>query len=419
MTRPSRGSTWAGGPARQDLVREHNLSLVLSTILEPTRPLTRAKVAQHTGLTRATVSDLVETLIDADLVTELTPRLGEGAGRPGVPLSPAPRTVVGVGAEVAVDHIGVTVLDLTGLPVREHLVEGDFAGSDPEAVLARLGALVRGVVDDACAAGMRPAGVAVGIPGLIEHSTGLVRFAPNLGWRDVPVVERLRAESGLPHLPWTAGNDADLAARAEIRGRARMLEEPTHEQHFVYIGGFVGIGGAVVRAGAPATGLNGWGGEVGHSTVDPRGPECSCGANGCLEQYAGRPALLRRAGLPPTAGLDALVEAARGGGSGTEGPQRALEEAARAVGVAAATMVNIVDVDTVVLGGFYASIFDLVARDIRAELGRRVLGARWAPTRLERAAVEDLATLHGAALSVLERVLEAPSSWAARTVTVS
>lgn len=413
-----RGTRWAGSPARQELVREHNLSLVLTTILEPRTPVTRAQVAQATGLTRATVSDLVESLVAGRLVKELTPRAGDGAGRPGVPLAPADRTVVGVGAEVAVDHIGVTVVDLTGLPVTQRVVEGDFWGSDAEATLARLGTLVRQVVARVTALGMEPAGVCVGVPGLTDHRTGLLRFAPNLGWRDVAVLDLVREASGLTDLPWTVGNDADLAARAELRARARRTATPALDENFVYIGGFVGIGGAVVRAGTPALGTNGWGAEIGHSCVHPDGPACTCGANGCLEQYAGRRALFRRADLPEGASVDELLRRAATEGAAGDAARLALDEAADALGRAASTMVNIVDVDTVVLGGFYAALFDHVADRIRSELDHRVLGSRWSGVRLERALVDELATLHGAALSVLAQVLSAPASWGGRTVTI-
>jgi len=96
------------------------------------------------------------------------------------------------------------------------------------------------------------------------------------------------------------------------------------------------------------------------------------------------------------------------------GPERAmaaLMEAASALGRAASTMVNIVDVGTVVLGGFYAPLIDLVGPRIQAELDRRVLGARWQPVRLERAIVDELPTLQGAAVTVLETVLAMPASW--------
>jgi hypothetical protein len=103
-------------------------------ILEP-KARTRAQIAQATGLTRATVSDLVESLVRGHMVTELAPRAAVGAGRPGVPLAPASGTIVGIGAEVAVDRLGVTAIDLSGRAVNQRVVERDLRGSDPQRTL--------------------------------------------------------------------------------------------------------------------------------------------------------------------------------------------------------------------------------------------------------------------------------------------
>mgnify|MGYP002132673079 CR=1 FL=1 len=120
---------------------------------------------------------------------------------------------------------------------------------------------------------------------------------------------RVREESGLTGIPWTVGNDADLAARAECQARARATEHAVADENFVYVAGNVGLGGAVIRHGSLAGGVHGWVGEIGHSPMDPLGPDCACGANGCLEQYAGRHIVMTQAGLAPTARIESLLEA--------------------------------------------------------------------------------------------------------------
>lgn len=421
VTPRTRGD-WRSGPARQELIREHNLALVLARILEPATPVTRAQIAQTTGLTRATVSDLVESLVSAGLVTELAPKAGTRAGRPGVPLAPAPRTIVGIGLDVAVDHLGVTVVDLSGRTVSQRVVEGDLRDSNPARTLTRLAGMVSSMAEEVTDAGMRPAGVALAVPGLTDAS-GTVRFAPNLGWHDVPALTRVREESGLTGIPWTVGNDADLAARAECQARARATEHAVADEDFVYVAGNVGLGGAVIRHGSLAGGVHGWVGEIGHSPMDPLGPDCACGANGCLEQYAGRHIVMTQAGLAPTARIESLLEALGDVPEGADEPARerhtkavtAVDVAARAIGLGAATMVNIVDVEVVVLGSMYADLFAWVAPTVQREVDRRVMAARWAPVRVERALVTELASLRGAALSVLEAVAAAPSSWTDRS----
>jgi predicted NBD/HSP70 family sugar kinase len=137
-------------PARQATLREHNLGLVLSEVIDAAAagspPPSRADVAAATGLARATVSALVDRLVGAGLVAELAPTLTLRAGRPAVPLRPAARTLAAVGAEVNVDYLGVRVLDLTGAVLAERVEPGDFRDSEASPVLARLGALVDEVV---------------------------------------------------------------------------------------------------------------------------------------------------------------------------------------------------------------------------------------------------------------------------------
>src|SRR5689334_5010514 len=99
---------------RQANLREHNLGLVLRIIVDATSPHSRADIAATTGLTRATVSSLVDALIEARLVTELPPVMSQRAGRPAVPLIPAAGTIAAVGMEVNVDYLGVRMVDLSG-----------------------------------------------------------------------------------------------------------------------------------------------------------------------------------------------------------------------------------------------------------------------------------------------------------------
>ena len=130
--------------ARQETLREHNLSLVLDTIVEAHETghlLSRSDIAKRVGLTKAAVSELVDLLCGARLVVELPPVSGTGAGRPATPLAPAGRSVVGLGLSVAVGHLSASVVDLTGLTLTERIIEADLRRSDPAHVVQRLGEL--------------------------------------------------------------------------------------------------------------------------------------------------------------------------------------------------------------------------------------------------------------------------------------
>jgi predicted NBD/HSP70 family sugar kinase len=395
-------------PARQGSLREHNLALVLRHVLDAAgatapgteTPPSRADVATATGLTRGAVSALVDLLIGARLVDELPPVVTARAGRPAVPLVPARGTVVGLGAEVNVDYIGVRTLDLAGQVLAHRETAGDYRHSDPAAVLALLAGLVGEVRAD-LPPSARLAGMCLALPGLVDRVTGPLRLAPNLGWRDVDVVALLTAHPEVDGLAVRLANEANLAARAEARAGAAG-------QSFLYVSGEVGIGAAVVLDGEVFAGRHGWSGELGHTVVDQQGPRCTCGARGCLEQYAGKDALLRAAGRDVEEPVEALLAAVA---AGDERAARALRSAGEALGVALANFVNLVDVETVVLGGIYAPLAPWLTDAVTAQLRSRVLASAWAQARVGVAAGGPHAAMTGAAVVVLRAVADDPAAW--------
>lgn len=389
--------------SRQHTLRERNLRLVARAIYDAAEsgpdavvPPSRADVAAATGLTRATVSTLVDHLVAARLITELPPAAAQRAGRPAVPLVPASRTVVGLGLEVNVDYLGVRALDLSGQTVADIVEQGAFHDSGPAAVLGRLGAIAAEVVDDLEAEGMRVAGARLALPGLVDARTGELEVAPNLGWSSLDPVPLL----GLGDLPVRVANEAKLAALAELAG-----EVP---DTFLYVSGDVGIGAGIVVERGLFLAERGWNGEVGHVVVDPAGPRCTCGAHGCLEQYAGKEAVLRAAGLPVDAPLRALTAALEADDDGARG---ALHRAGRALGSALADFVNLTGVSAVILGGVYAELEPWLRDDVVAVLRERVLAAPFVSLEVRAARAGAHAALSGGAREVLREVVADPAAW--------
>ena len=400
----ARETTTRTGPAaaRQHTLRERNLELVARAVYEVPEPLSRAGVAAATGLARATVSTLVDQLVAAGLVRELPAVTGGRAGRPAVPLVPAARSVVGLGLEVNVDYLGARVLDLTGEVVTERVIPGALHDSDPTVVLGRLGALAREVSDGVAAEGMTVAGARLALPGLVDPRTGLLEVAPNLGWSSLEPVPLL----GLGDLDVRVANEAKLAALAELAGGGDLAAPDS----FIFVSGDVGIGAAIVVDRELFLGERGWNGEIGHVVVDPAGPRCSCGAFGCLEQYAGKEAMMRAAGLPPDAPLGALVAHLADGDAALPG-DRAVMPAGRALGSALADFVNLFDVSTIVLGGAYTELLPWLRADVEAVLDDRVLAAPFVDLQVRAAQAGPHAALTGGAREVLQGVLADPSAW--------
>ncbi len=409
---PGRSPTPRSASAiRQANLREHNLGLVLRIIVDATGPRSRADIAATTGLTRATVSSLVDALIEAGLVAELPPVMSQRAGRPAVPLVPAPGTLAAVGMEVSVDYLGVRLIDLSGAVLDQEIRDGDFRHGDPGDVIPELVDLYRKVTRSADRR-IRIAGTALAIPGLVDRPGGPVRLAPNLGWRDVDVADLFRrhldptgARPG-GALSMLLDNEATLAARAEADAlRAAGVDT------FLYLSGEVGIGGALVLDGSIFGGRHGWSGEIGHTVIDPDGPRCRCGAHGCLEQYSGKDALMRAAGLDQDLPVKHLQRAAA---SPAAAALAAFEMGARALGTAIANAVNLIDVETVILGGLYALLADRLVPGIERILRDRVLSAPWSDMRVRPAVVRGGAAMTGAASAVLAQVIDNPSAWMRR-----
>ncbi len=394
----------AGGPeraARQGSLREHNLSLVLGQVMDAASPVSRADISVVTGLTRATVSALVDRLVASGLVAELEPVAVQRAGRRAVPLVPAPRSVAAVGMEVNVDYLGVRAVDLAGGVLSERIERGDFRGSDPAQVLGRLAEISGEVLATLSSSGMRIAGTALALPGLVDRVTGPLRLAPNLGWRDVDAIALLSQHPVLAGLPPRLANEANLAARAEAHAR-----RGTASQSFVYVSGEIGIGGAIVLDGEIFTGRHGWSGEIGHIALGTAG---GFDEGGSLEAYAGQDALMDAAGLPRELGLRALVEAAD---VGEPAALAALSRAGSALGLALANVVNVVDVGEIVLGGNYHRLAEHLRAPMVEQLSRRVLSWPWGEVSVSAARAGDFPAMTGGALAVLRLLVADPSAWA-------
>ncbi|HEX3782217.1 MAG TPA: ROK family transcriptional regulator [Pseudonocardiaceae bacterium] len=396
-------------PAGAHTVRRHNTGLVLGAIAEA-GAASRAGVAARTGLTKATVSSLVEAMIAAGLVAETGQEQRSGRGRRGTELTLSPHGVHGLGIEIGVDYLATCLVDLTGEVRKRRIRGGDNRSRSVTSVLGRLAALTRTALADAQALGVGVGGLGLAVPGLVEPAAGLLRTAPNLGWREVDLDGELRARLDLGARPLLLGNEANFAALAEL-----WAGHTTEEPDFICVSGEIGIGAGIVIGGGLFEGVRGFSGEIGHLALDPTGPRCSCGAHGCLEQLASVESILRAVGLWSAGAVDhdsveALLERLRAGQPDT---LAAIAAAGRWLGIGLAGMVNVLDVPTVVLGGRYASLQPWLAEPVAAELAHRVLGASWHPVRVLASTVGPYAAVRGAATAVVRAIRADPAQFVA------
>jgi predicted NBD/HSP70 family sugar kinase len=397
--------------ARPASIREHNLALVLREITAAGQPPSRADVAVRTGLTRATVSALVDELLAGRLLAEIERAPRATAGRPAKGLVLAADGGAGIGLEVNVDYLSACLVDLAG-EVRHRSVRAtDLRLVSAQTALAAVAELGAAANAEAVRQGLRVAGAALAVPGLVTPA-GVVRLAPNLGWRDVDAAGLL-AGYGLsdPRQPTRllVDNEANLAALGELHAGS----DP--RATFLYVSAEIGVGAGIVLEGVLYRGTRGWSGELGHLPVAADGPPCRCGARGCLEQLAGLEAIATAAALsgstlPPDQAVLRMAQRARRHDPSALG---ALDRAGHALGVALSAVVNLLDIDTVVLGGVYGPLAQWLRPAIGREINRRVLTAAWSPVTVRPARLGSEAAAVGAAGSVVRAVLDRPAEWLA------
>ncbi|WP_422845784.1 ROK family protein [Acidovorax sp. M2(2025)] len=274
----------------QQLVKRINRSVLLR-LLRRQGPLSRAQLAVESGLTKSTVSLLVRELIEEGWMAETGLAAAQGLGRPSTPLRLDGTRRAMVGVEVGVESLRVAAVSITGEVLSS--AEQPLADRAPAAVCRQVAGLVVHAQRELAARPVAVSGVGIGLPGAFDQASGTVRFAPNLGWRDVafaPLIARALAEAGSPPVAVHVQNEADTAALSEYEFAGG---DATDSLIFVTCG--VGVGAGIVLNDRLFTGLQGMAGEIGHSILQIDGPPCSCGRRGCAEAFFGARALERRA----------------------------------------------------------------------------------------------------------------------------
>ncbi|RPI34490.1 MAG: ROK family transcriptional regulator, partial [Chloroflexota bacterium] len=281
----------------QGYLRQVNLSAILN-IMRLKAPLSRAALAEMTGLNKATITRLVRELIGHGFVRE-TGFLSSTTGRPSILLEMAPEAGYIIGARLDVDCSTVVLTNFAADIVWRQ--EESHSVTDPQSdIQANLLKLIRMAYDQAPNNGRPVLGLGLSVPGLVDLSKGTLLFAPNLGWSGVPFKEWL---TGYFRVPIYVDNEANLAALGESYfGAARSSD------YVLYINITAGVGAGIVLNQRILPGTSGLAGEVGHMTVDPDGPRCNCGNYGCWETFASAPAVFRRMREMISAGEESSVK---------------------------------------------------------------------------------------------------------------
>ncbi len=387
--------------------RADRLGLVLRR-LHDQGPRSRARLAEELDLSRSAVSGLVAELEERGLARAAGIERG-AVGRPGTAVELDGHGVVGLGAEISVNHVATVALDLRGRVVAEHRESLDASGLSVDEVLDHLVALVTRTEHEVLAAGAQVVGLGVGVAGLVDRTRDVLTLGPNLGWRDVPLGAELRARLGAAY-PVHVDNEGNLAAIAEA------LPGDPARQDLLVLFGEVGLGGGIVADGRVLRGRQGYAGEVGHMIVDPGGRRCGCGRIGCWETVCGLRALMGAAADPddpvrdPSLSLDdRLAEIDRRARLGDTRTVAALDLVGGWLGTGAAILTNALNPGAVVLSGYFAHLGRHLQPAMEQQLAAGVVAPHAGGTRVVVSTLGFAAAVHGGATVVLETVFHDPT----------
>ena len=405
--------------ADQNWVRERNLSIVLRYIWEAGGPITRARLTEISGLNKSTIGALLTQLQAWGFVREIGTQ-NVGPGRPGVLIDINPDAGRIIGAEIGVDFISVVLADLRANVVWRRQIDTNGALKlGQQQVMAETETLVREAIEQAQANNLRVLGIGLGVPGLIDHMTGTLLFAPNLGWRDVPLRDMWQAAFQVPVI---VENEAKAAALGE-----KMLGVARDNDNFLYLSAGVGLGGGFVIDGKLYGGAGGFAGEIGHMTLVPDGPQCNCGNRGCWETLIGPRAILDRVRQAATLGhtpiLMALPEVngdanairmthvLQAAALNEPAVLNAFNEVGRYLGIGVASLINAFNPSVVVLGGVLSLAGPYILHYAQQEVNVRALTAARESVTICLSAFKFDACVMGGISLIVREILNSPAVW--------
>ncbi|RPJ20465.1 MAG: ROK family transcriptional regulator [Chloroflexi bacterium] len=360
----------------QEQVRKVNKSIILN-MLRLHAPISRAQVANLTGLNRGTVSNIVNVLIEEGLVFE-DEQKGSGIGRPAISLGLRPDGGAVIGVEIGVDFIAVLLTNFVAEKIWDTRIQTDRSQSQTH-IISQAEQLIDHALLLAYEKRLRLLGIGVGLPGLVNLHQGNLIMAPNLHWRDVPL--RLMWNQRF-HLPIYIENEANLAALGEYYfGIGRNVD------NFIYLSAGIGLGGGIMIDGKLFRGGHGYAGEIGHIQRDPTGEPCGCGRVGCWETQVGPRAVLQRVKNELQNHSDPFLLAACSGDmdnltfemvvkfalEGNTLCRQAIEEVAIHLGMGIADMVNVFNPELVLIGGAFIQAKDILQPIIEKTVFSNVL----------------------------------------------
>lgn len=378
-----------------------NKTLILN-VIRTEGPISRAAIAKRTHLTPPTVTNIVGELIQSGLVIERT--LGESkGGRKPILLTINTSAFQVIGVDVGIKQIKIVATDLNA-QVIEILKKDISAPLTEEAFVALLKDGIHSIMNRPRIKKGTIMGIGVGMHGLVDPDKGVSIFAPNLHLRHMPLRDQLEDAFGVPV---EVDNDVRVMALGESWfGHGQGFE------NFVCLNVGHGVGAGIILDHKLYRGTSFTAGEVGHTTVDPTGPKCSCGNDGCLQTLVSGPAIAARAQEHIRSGKESILSGDDLTGEDVFAAalnedvlaQEVLQETGRYLGIGIANMINTLNPARVIIGGGVANAARFIMEPLRETVTSRALENPVRATSIVTAKLGENATAIGAVTLVLHNL---------------
>lgn len=351
-------------------------------------PLSRAELARQTGLTRAAISQVTEELIRDGQILETEKAQMASRGRTPILMEVVPTAFYCIGVQLGRSKIRYGIADFAGnLVIRQTLVQENSACA--EDILSKVAQGIEQLLQQTKISKDKVIGIGVSAPGPLDVMEGKILNPPNFSqWKNVPIVSIL---SQFLSLPCYLENDANaLALQYTLTGKFSQRDD------FLLVIADSGFGSGVIYNGKLLRAVNGFSCELGHTSIDFRGPVCSCGNRGCLETYASIPSLMRN--YPRHNDWQDLLASASA--------EEAMTLEAEYLSAGIVNLCNVIPVKAVLIAGDLAQAGDRLVEKLKDQIGRRPLSLQDEALAVYTAPEQDLDFVCSAANIALCHYLE-------------
>lgn len=387
---------------------EMNRSAVVK-ILQQREICSRADIAKQMGLTQASITKIVAALMEMGIVSEVGTMKGSGNRRSiGLKLNADKHQIIGV--KFARHLFALGVFDISGKIYTQTEIEYSLE-QDKKSVLSA----VKKQIHDALKTYKNVVAIGLAVPGPYLQDEGHIAVVTQMPtWHNINFIEEFKEEFNKPLF---IVHDANAGALAEwwFGDHAR----PLHTLAYFLVG--EGVGSGIIEHGNLLLGVQGAASEIGHISVDVRGPRCECGNYGCLELYCSAPAMVKMAQqrVPEcfsnvhqqnSDACNAVFEAAR---SGNPRALEVVQKTAEYIGYGCVTLINAYNPDIIVIGDTVSQGGDLLMPTIQKVVEQRAISELRSRVQIKISSLKVDPTLYGAAAIATDKVLQMPSAFLA------